>query len=165
MLLEVSLTLLKESFIVFIVQASLTVTTYVHCLWSKYFFMAQATHIGYPNQINVASHVMIPFIARHPVHIFTQIKQSRYVKFRWISASNVFLFNFRHLSYLSHTYLWSKKLLLSSTKTFFSGTAHFKKCKQSFEYQHLLLHRVIYLVVKVNNLYLNVVHFFNTSIN
>jgi len=32
-----------------------------------------------------------------------------------------------------------------------------KKCKDSFEYQHLLL--------DTSNLYLNVVHFFHTSIN
>jgi hypothetical protein len=34
---------------------------------------------------------------------------------------------------------------------------HFKKCKQLFEYQHLLLVNV------GSNLYLNIVHFFNTS--
>ncbi len=35
-----------------------------------------------------------------------------------------------------------------------------KKCKQLFEYQHLLLLRV-----QSSNLYLNVVNFFNTSVN
>jgi hypothetical protein len=42
----------------------------------------------------------------------------------------------------------------------FNGTAHFEKCKQLFEYQHLLLLR---LAVKVINL--NVAHYFNTSVN
>ncbi len=45
----------------------------------------------------------------------------------------------------------------------FNGTAHFTKCKQLFEYQHLLLLRDIR--GQSSNLYLNVVHFFNTSIN
>jgi hypothetical protein len=42
----------------------------------------------------------------------------------------------------------------------FNGRASFKKCKQLFEYQHLLLLR--HLMVKV---LINVVHFFFTSVN
>ncbi len=43
-----------------------------------------------------------------------------------------------------------------------NGTAHFKKRKQLFEYQNLLLETS---GGKSSNLYLNVVHFFNTSVN
>jgi hypothetical protein len=45
----------------------------------------------------------------------------------------------------------------------YNGTAHLKKCKQLFEYQHL-----IYLETsggQSSNLYFKVVHFFNTSVN
>ncbi len=45
-----------------------------------------------------------------------------------------------------------------------NGTTHFKKCKQLFEYLHLLLLRDIY-GGQSSNLYLNVVYFFNTSVN
>jgi hypothetical protein len=44
-----------------------------------------------------------------------------------------------------------------------NGSAHFVKCKQLFEYQHLLLLRDIW--GKSCNLYLDVVHFFNMSVN
>ncbi len=40
------------------------------------------------------------------------------------------------------TYLWGIKNMLLS-KDIYNGTAHFKKCKQLFEYQHLLLLRDI----------------------
>jgi hypothetical protein len=42
-------------------------------------------------------------------------------------------------------------------------TAHIKKCKQLFQYQHLLLLRDS--GGKSFNLYLDVVHFPNTSVN
>ncbi len=45
----------------------------------------------------------------------------------------------------------------------YNGTAHFKKCKQLFKYQHLLLLRDIWW--SNSNIYLNFVHFFNTSVN
>jgi hypothetical protein len=45
-----------------------------------------------------------------------------------------------------------------------NGTAHFKKCKQLFEYQHLPL-LIGTSGGQSSNLYLNVVHFFNTSVN
>jgi hypothetical protein len=44
-----------------------------------------------------------------------------------------------------------------------NGTVHFKKCKQLFEYQHLLLLRDIWW--SKYNIYINAVHFFNTSVN
>ena len=44
-----------------------------------------------------------------------------------------------------------------------NGRAHFKKCEQLFEYQHLLLIQTS--GGQSSNLYLNVVHFFNTSVN
>jgi hypothetical protein len=40
-----------------------------------------------------------------------------------------------------------------------NGSVHFKKCKQLFEYQHLLLLRET-SVGQNSNLYLKVVHFF-----
>jgi hypothetical protein len=40
-----------------------------------------------------------------------------------------------------------------------NGTGHFKKCKQLFQYQHLLLLRDIWWS------YLNAVHFFKISVN
>jgi hypothetical protein len=46
----------------------------------------------------------------------------------------------------------------------FNGTVHFKKCKQLFEYQHLLLFRDIF-GGKNYHLNLNVAHFFSTSVN
>jgi hypothetical protein len=51
---------------------------------------------------------------------------------------------------------------------FYNGTAQFKKCKQLFEYQHLLLLEASggkSVGGKSYNLYLNVVHIFNTSVN
>ncbi len=44
-----------------------------------------------------------------------------------------------------------------------NGTTNFKKYKQLFEYQHFLLFSDI--CGQSSNLYLNVVHFFNTSVN
>jgi hypothetical protein len=44
-----------------------------------------------------------------------------------------------------------------------NGTARFEKCKQLFEYQHLLLFRDI--GGESYHLNLNIVHFFNTSAN
>ncbi len=49
------------------------------------------------------------------------------------------------------TYKWVQQA------TVLYGTAQFKKCKQLFEYQHLLLLKR-YLVVKVM-IYINVAHF------
>jgi hypothetical protein len=43
-----------------------------------------------------------------------------------------------------------------------NGTTHFKKRKQLFEYQHLLLLEIY--GGQSSNLYLNVVHSFNTSV-
>jgi hypothetical protein len=44
-----------------------------------------------------------------------------------------------------------------------NGTAHFKKCKQLFENQHLLLLETS--GGQSSNPYLNDVHFFNTSVD
>jgi hypothetical protein len=44
-----------------------------------------------------------------------------------------------------------------------NGAEHYEKYKQLFEYWHLLLFRDIW--GKSSNLYLNVVHFYNTSVN
>jgi hypothetical protein len=45
-----------------------------------------------------------------------------------------------------------------------NGTTHFKKCNQLLEHQHLLLLRDIY-GGESSNLYLNVIHFFITTVN
>jgi hypothetical protein len=54
------------------------------------------------------------------------------------------------------------KIVASITIIICNRTNHFKKCKQFFEYQHLLLE---ISDDQSSNLYLNVVHFFNTSVN
>ncbi len=45
-----------------------------------------------------------------------------------------------------------------------NGTAHFKKCKQLFDYQHLLFLRET-SGGQSSHLYINVVYSFNTSVN
>jgi hypothetical protein len=49
--------------------------------------------------------------------------------------------------------LWFNAKCVMRMINFFNGTAHFEKCKQLFEYQHLLL------LSQSFNLYLNVVLF------
>jgi hypothetical protein len=57
--------------------------------------------------------------------------------------------------------IWSTQLCLIIGSTV-NGTVRFKKCKQLFVYQHLLLETS---GVQSSNLYLNAVRFFNTSVN
>jgi len=46
-----------------------------------------------------------------------------------------------------------------------NGTAYFENCKQLFEYQHAIYSYLETSGGESSNLYLNVVHFFNTRVN
>jgi hypothetical protein len=63
-----------------------------------------------------------------------------------------------------HFYSLKHELLMYiDSRGIINGTAQFKKYKQLFQYQHLLLLRDI--CGQISNLYLIVVHFLNTSVN
>jgi len=59
--------------------------------------------------------------------------------------------------------MWHNNNCTVFAKNLLNGAAQIKNCKQLLEYQHLLLLRDI--CAQSFNMYLNVLHFFNSSVN